>query len=80
MFPDDDVLFESRMSLDRLFDICREFNLFVAQPACTAQNYSWSFLVRCPMFRLRFVTFVECMAPCVKTSYLKSTILPLYKK
>jgi hypothetical protein len=24
--------------------------------------------------------FVECMAPCVKTSYLKSTILPRYKK
>ena len=80
MFPDDDLLFESSMSLDRLFDICREFNLFLAQPACTAENYSSSFQVRCPMFRLRFTTFVECMAPCVKTSYLKSTILPLYKK
>jgi hypothetical protein len=80
MFPDDDLLFESSMSLDRFFDVCHEFNLFIAQPACTAENYSLSFQVHCPMFRLRFTTFVECMAPCVKSSYLKSTILPLYKK
>jgi hypothetical protein len=80
MFPDDDVLFESSMSLDRFFDVCHEFDLFVAQPACTVESYSLPFQARCPMFRLRFTTFVECMAPCIKTAYLKSTILPLYEK
>lgn len=81
MFPDDDILFESSMSLDRFFDICHEFNLTIAQPACTPESYvSLPIFARCPMFRLRFTTIVECMAPCVKTSYLKSTILPLYQK
>ncbi len=80
MFPDDDILFESSESLDRFFDICREHDLFVAQPACTVESYSLSFQVRCPAFRLRFATFIECMAPCIKSSYLKSTILPLYEK
>ena len=80
MIPDDDVLFKSSMSLDRFFDICHEFDLFIAQPACTMESYSGYLQARCPMFRLRFTTFVECMAPCFKTSYLKSTILPLYEK
>ena len=81
MFPDDDVLFESSMSLDRFFDICHEFDLTIAQPACTSESYvSLPIFARCPMFRLRFTTIVECMVPCVKSSYLKSTILPLYQK
>ena len=74
-FPDDDLSFEPR-SLNRLFNTCREFDLYIAQPGLTRLSYySHPITLRCPPFRLRYTNYVEGMAPCFKASYLKN-ILP----
>lgn len=74
-FPDDDLSFEAG-SLNHLFNTCREFDLYVAQPGLTRRSYySHPITLRCPAFRLRYTNYVEGMAPCFKSSYLRS-ILP----
>jgi hypothetical protein len=78
-FPDDDLVMDPR-AFDRLFQTCREFGLLVAQPALDPKSYfSKTITLQCPDFRLRFVTYVEPMAPVIRTSYLK-TLLPVLEK
>ncbi len=79
MLPDDDVLMQPG-DINRLFAIAVEHDLTIAQPAMTTASYlSYPILLRMPWFKLRYSTFLESMACCMKTSYLRS-LLPMFEK
>ena len=62
--PDDDLMADMP-TLNRFFEIVREFDLDLAQPALGAGSYiSHDITVQRPHMKLRFTTFVEIMAPC----------------
>lgn len=70
-FPDDDLVADCA-TINKFFDICREFQLKLAQPALSPDS-----IIGCPItlrnrsFRLRFTTFIEIMAPCLSREFLK---------
>lgn len=79
MLPDDDVLMEAA-DINRLFEIAVEYDLTMAQPAMTIESYlSHAVVLRMPGFRLRYSTFLESMACCIKSSYLH-TLLPMFER
>ncbi|PXW98823.1 uncharacterized protein DUF707 [Sphaerotilus hippei] len=79
MLPDDDLLMTAR-DINRLFDIVVENGLTMAQPALSIESYiSWPVLLRSSQFKLRYVNFVESMACCIKSSYLKK-LLPMFEQ
>ncbi|MDI7862354.1 DUF707 domain-containing protein [Rhizobiaceae bacterium n13] len=79
MLPDDDLLMKAA-DINRLFEIAVEHDLTMAQPALTLESYlSYPILLRMPGFRLRYSTFLEAMACCIKSSYLRS-LLPLFER
>lgn len=69
-FPDDDLVADAA-SINKFFDICREYKLKLAQPALSPDS-----IIGCPIttrnrsFKLRFTTFVEIMAPCMSREFL----------
>lgn len=78
-FPDDDLQFETG-DVGRVFDLCRTNDLYMAQPALQPESYYWHpILVRAPGFKLRFVNYIEPMAPCIKASYLRD-LLPYIER
>jgi hypothetical protein len=77
LFPDDDLLFDAG-SISRIFTICREHDLKIAQPALRLSSYAFHCLLfECPAFRLRYTNFVEPMAPVISTEHLR-TLLPYF--
>lgn len=79
MLPDDDLRMKSS-DISKLFDIAVEYDLTMAQPAMTHDSYvSHDILLRVPGFRLRYSNFLESMACCIKSSYLR-TILPMFER
>ena len=75
MFMDDDLSI-SCDAINRVFQICEEHDLQVAQPALHPDSYfCYPILLQCPIMKLRYANFVECMAPAIRTDYLR-TILP----
>ncbi|MFS3135928.1 DUF707 domain-containing protein [Gluconacetobacter sacchari] len=79
MLPDDDLLMAAG-DINRLFDIAVEHDLTMAQPAMTIESYlSHAVVLRMPGFRLRYATFLESMACCIKSSYLR-TLLPMFER
>ncbi|QIG53198.1 DUF707 domain-containing protein [Altererythrobacter sp. BO-6] len=71
-FMDDDLLF-TKEDLNRYFDICAENDLFIAQPALHSDSFfCYSILLHCPLTRLRYTNFVECMAAAIRTDYLRA--------
>ncbi len=78
-FPDDDLLFETG-AISRIFAVCREHNLAIAQPALRLSSYaSYPLLFECPAFRLRFTNFVEPMGPVISTQHLRA-LLPYFSR
>ena len=78
-FPDDDLVFETE-DVARIFQLCRDYGLYIAQPALDgASYYCHPILLACPAFKLRFINFIEPMAPCIKASYLRE-LLPYIEK
>lgn len=76
--PDDDLRFDPG-ALDRLFDIAAGHQLMIAQPALNWDSYfSYPITLKSSLFKLRFSNFVECMAPCISTDYLRQ-ILPILR-
>lgn len=70
--PDDDLACDIT-AIDRMFAICSEFNLELAQPALSPDSYfSHVITLRNRAFRLRYTTFVEIMAPCFSRALFKS--------
>ncbi|WOH53672.1 DUF707 domain-containing protein [Bradyrhizobium sp. sBnM-33] len=78
-FPDDDLVFQTG-DIGRIFGLCRHYNLYIAQPALDPSSYySHPILLKCPAFKLRFINYIEPMAPCIKASYLRD-LLPYVEK
>jgi hypothetical protein len=62
--PDEDLACTCE-GINRLFDVCHEYKLKLAQPSLTPDSYfTFPITLNSPPFRLRFTTFVEMMAPC----------------
>lgn len=79
MLPDDDLLLEP-FGINRLFEIAEQYDLTMAQPAMSIESYmSYAIVLRMPRFRLRYSTFLESMACCIKSSYLR-TLLPMFER
>jgi len=79
MLPDDDLLFEEG-SITRLFDVCREHDLVLAQPALNLASYaSYPIVLQCPSFRLRYSNYIEPMTPIFRSDYL-AQILPHFER
>ncbi|CAH2600536.1 conserved protein of unknown function [Rhodovastum atsumiense] len=75
--PDDDLM-TCGAEIDRMFDICRDWQLEVAQPALTWNSYiSHPITLRNAGTLLRFTDFVEIMAPCLSAPTLQRA-LPLF--
>lgn len=61
--PDDDIA-TSWSAVNRLFDLCRQYALQLAQPALDEHSHvSHQITRRVPGLRLRYTSFVEVMAP-----------------
>ncbi|MEI4473670.1 hypothetical protein [Frigidibacter sp. MR17.24] len=79
MLPDDDVLMTTA-GIDRLFAIAVEHALVMAQPALTLESYiSYPILLQTPGFVLRYSTFLESMACCIRSDYLRR-LLPMFER
>jgi len=73
-FMDDDVIF-SKKDLNRYFEICKEHDLYVAQPSLDPRSYfCYAILLQCNMTKLRYTNFVECMAAAIHTDYLRTFV------
>jgi hypothetical protein len=70
-FPDDDLLTDWD-TVNRLFGICRDLDLLLAQPALTEDSYLSHIVTRQnPHCLLRFTVFVEVMAPVFRADALQ---------
>ncbi len=79
MLPDDDLLMTAS-GINRIFEVAVEQDLTIAQPAMSIDSFvSYPVLMQCPGFDLRYTNHLECMSPCIKTSYMK-TLLPIIEK
>ena len=79
MLPDDDLLMTAG-DINRIFEITAANDFTIAQPAMSMDSFvSYPVLMQCPGFKLRYVNHLECMSPCIKTSYMK-TLLPIIEK
>lgn len=73
-FPDDD-LSATTDTLNRMFALFHGFALSLAQPALTHDSYfSWNTLLQQPAWTLRYVGFVEVMAPLFDRQALKTCV------
>ncbi|MPR12562.1 DUF707 domain-containing protein [Microvirga tunisiensis] len=79
MLPDDDVIM-SADDINRVFEIVVEHDLTIAQPSLSLDSYiSYPILLQSKQFRLRYTNFIESMACCIKSSYLRQ-ILPIFER
>lgn len=68
--PDEDLECTCQ-GINQMFDVCRERELKLAQPALTHDSYfTHPVTLRCRSFKIRFTTFVEMMAPCFSVESL----------
>jgi Protein of unknown function (DUF707) len=73
-FPDDD-LEASTANINRMFAFFHAYEMALAQPALTRDSYfTWSNLLQEPEYQIRFVRFVEVMAPIFDRAALKSCL------
>lgn len=75
LFIDDDIR-TTYQDLNRLFEICNEYGLLVAQPSLHPDSYfCYASLLTCPWLKLRYTNFVECMVTAFRTDYLRERVL-----
>lgn len=76
--PDDDLLVDPE-TVSRMFAICSDLRLDLAQPALTPDSYyTHPITLQHAAFQLRFTNFVEIMAPVLSTDLL-SRVFPTLK-
>lgn len=79
MLPDDDL----RMApgdINRLFELATQQDLVVSQLAMSRDSWvTYPALMTCPGYQLRYTNHIDSMAPCIRSSYLK-TLLPLIER
>jgi hypothetical protein len=74
--PDDDLA-ASKLDINRMFDLCRRYDLAVAQPSLSWDSFiSHSVTLQNRQTLLRFTNFVEIMAPCLSSAVLRQ-VLPM---
>lgn len=72
--PDDDLKID-KAGINRLFEICTEHKLEVAQPALTWDSYFGHITtLQNRNYKLRFTNYVEVMAPCFSSAMLKRSL------
>lgn len=70
-FPDDDLVADMH-SINRLFDLCNEYHLDLAQPSLTLGSIIGNpITLTNHAFKLRFTTFIEIMAPVFSQKFLQ---------
>lgn len=70
-FPDDDIM-TSWDNVNMLFNICRRFELLLAQPALSRESYYMhAITLEQREYLLRYVTFVEGMVPLFSSGALR---------
>ena len=75
--PDDDLACTCQ-DINLLFDICRDANIQLAQPSLTHDSYfSHVITLHSPIFRIRYTSFIEVMAPCFNKESL-AKLLPTF--
>lgn len=78
-FPDDDLAGTTE-TINRMFALFHGFALSLAQPALTPDSYyTWKDLLQRPDYVLRYVPFVEVMAPIFTRAALQAC-LPTFSK
>ena len=78
MVADDDLRFDT-CTLNRNFEIFRAYSLLLAQPSvCPSHRRAtyWAHLYQHPLSVLRFVSFVEIMAPIFDMRFFTGVVLP----
>ncbi|MGA2571988.1 MAG: DUF707 domain-containing protein [Terracidiphilus sp.] len=69
-FPDDDLAADAQ-TINRMFAICAELQLHLAQPALSPDSYvTHAITVANHAFQVRYTNFVEIMAPIFSRSFL----------
>lgn len=75
--PDDDIDTDTA-SINRMFEMMRAFDILVGQPALSLNShFSHVITLQRTSVRLRYVTFVEVMIPCLRTDHLRK-VLPYF--
>ncbi|BAL95041.1 DUF707 domain-containing protein [Rubrivivax gelatinosus] len=73
-FPDDDLLIQPELA-SRMFAICEDLGLELAQPALTPDSYYTHLItLQHERFQLRFTNFVEIMAPILSQAALERVL------
>jgi hypothetical protein len=76
--PDDDIASDTQV-INRLFDLAAEYGLELSQPSLSTDSYfSHLITLHNPCFRVRYVNFVEIMAPLLSKHLLRK-VLPQLK-
>ncbi len=75
----DDDLSASPETISKLFTVCADRNLKIAQPALTHDSYfSYAGVLQQSGLELRYATFIEMMAPVFRTDVLQQ-VRPLFE-
>ncbi|MDO4932558.1 MAG: DUF707 domain-containing protein [Prevotellaceae bacterium] len=72
-FPDDDIQMDTD-AINAIFQVMREYNLKIAQPALTMSYYSWEHTLHDRYCKLRYTNFVEMMVPCFDKEALEKVL------
>ncbi len=79
LLPDDDLLMGPG-DIDRIFAAMRRHDLLIGQPALTPDSHiGHPIFLHCPGFRLRYTDYLEGMACCFRSDYLRQ-LLPLFER
>ncbi|MGN1158403.1 MAG: DUF707 domain-containing protein, partial [Agathobacter sp.] len=75
---DDDIRITTA-SVNRLFQLMREYSLRIAQPSLVLSYYTYEHTLHNPACKLRYTNFVEMMAPCFSREALVK-VLPTFEE
>lgn len=79
VFLVDDDIRMTASSVNRLFDVMKDYNLEIAQPALTLSYGTYYITMHDPTCMLRYTDFVEMMMPCFSRDALLK-VLPTFKE
>ena len=72
--PDDDLQ-TTKQDINRLFELCAQYGLELAQPSLTADSpMTHPLLIHNTATHIRFTNFVEVMAPCFSAACLRAAL------
>lgn len=75
---DDDIRITTA-SVNRLFQLMREYSLRIAQPSLVLSYYTYEHTLHNPACKLRYTNFVEMMVPCFSCEALVK-VLPTFEE